>query len=124
MSCRMCSMFHVQDFIKLLSSSRKAAIVLRYLRLPSNYPLLMHAASAGGTQRWTSGVRPPAYSTMRLCDHATASALRNAAGWDLTTSALFLQLPRRQGLCSQSAHLWATSDFAPLLGTPQMAGVM
>ena len=33
----------------------------------------------------------------------------------------------RYGLCSQSAHLWATFDFAPhceVLGSPQMAGVM
>ena len=29
--------------------------------------------------------------------------------------------PRRQGLCSHLAHLWATSDFAPryeAVGTP------
>ena len=35
--------------------------------------------------------------------------------------------PRRQGLCSQSAHVWATSDFLPcfeVLGTPLMARVM
>ena len=35
--------------------------------------------------------------------------------------------PRRQGLCSHLAHLWATSDFAPrseAVGTPQAAGVM
>ena len=31
------------------------------------------------------------------------------------------------GLCSQSAHLWATADFVPhceVLGTPQTAGVL
>ena len=35
--------------------------------------------------------------------------------------------PRRQGLCSRLAHLWATSDSAPrseAVGTPQAAGVM
>ena len=35
--------------------------------------------------------------------------------------------PRRQGLCSHLAHLWATSDSAPrseAVGTPQAAGVM
>ena len=34
---------------------------------------------------------------------------------------------RRHGLCSQSAHLWASSDFVPrseALGTPQTAQVM
>ena len=33
----------------------------------------------------------------------------------------------RHGLCSDPAHLWATSDFVPrssALGTPQAAGVM
>ena len=36
-------------------------------------------------------------------------------------------LPRRQGLCSHLAHLWATTDSAPrseAVGTPQAAGVM
>ena len=35
--------------------------------------------------------------------------------------------PRRQGLCSHLAHLWATSDSAPrseAVGTPEAAGVM
>ena len=35
--------------------------------------------------------------------------------------------PRRHGLCSHLAHLWATSDSAPrseAVGTPQAAGVM
>ena len=35
--------------------------------------------------------------------------------------------PRRQGLCSHLAHLWATSDFAPrceAVETPQEAGVV
>ena len=35
--------------------------------------------------------------------------------------------PRRQGLCSHPAHLWATSDFVPrseTLGTPQAVRVM
>ena len=35
--------------------------------------------------------------------------------------------PRRQGLCSHLAHLWAISDSAPgseAVGTPQAAGVM
>ena len=35
--------------------------------------------------------------------------------------------PRRQGLCSHVAHLWATSDSAPrseAVGIPQAAGVM
>ena len=35
--------------------------------------------------------------------------------------------PRRQGLCSDPAHLWATSDSAPrseAVGTPQAVGVM
>ena len=35
--------------------------------------------------------------------------------------------PRRQGLCSHLAHLWATSDSATrseAVGTPQTAGVM
>ena len=35
--------------------------------------------------------------------------------------------PRRQGLCSHLAHLWATSDFAPrsgAVGTPQAVGVI
>ena len=35
--------------------------------------------------------------------------------------------PRRQGLCSHLAHLWATSDSAPrseAVGTPEAVGVM
>ena len=35
--------------------------------------------------------------------------------------------PRRQGLCSHLAHLWAISYCAPrfeAVGTPQAAGVM
>ena len=35
--------------------------------------------------------------------------------------------PRRQGLCSHFAHLWATSDFVPRFeaeGIPEAAGVM
>ena len=35
--------------------------------------------------------------------------------------------PRRQGLCSHLAHLWATSDSVPRSeaeGIPQAAGVM
>ena len=35
--------------------------------------------------------------------------------------------PRRQGLCRQRAHLWATSDFLhhpEAFGTPEIAGVM
>ena len=35
--------------------------------------------------------------------------------------------PRRQGLCSHLAHLWATSDSAPRSeaeGLPEAAGVM
>ena len=35
--------------------------------------------------------------------------------------------PKQQGRCSQSAHLWATSDFVPhseALETPSMAGLM
>ena len=36
-------------------------------------------------------------------------------------------LPRQQGVCSQSAHLWAIPDFVPhfeALGTPPTVGVM
>ena len=35
--------------------------------------------------------------------------------------------PRRQGFCSDLAHLWATSDSAPrseAVGIPEAAGVM
>ena len=35
--------------------------------------------------------------------------------------------PRRQGLCSHLAHLWATYDSAPhfeAVGTPKAAGIM
>ena len=33
--------FHTNDFTKMMSASRRASIVLRYVRLPANYPILM-----------------------------------------------------------------------------------
>ena len=83
--------FHRQDCIKLLSACRRASIALRYERLPANYPLIMYSASAGGSQRWIAGVRPPAHATMRLCDFAAASAIRSVANWGQIPSASFMQ---------------------------------
>ena len=51
--------FHTNDFMKMMSASRRASIVLRYARLPANYPILMYNASAGGAHRWLGGIRPP-----------------------------------------------------------------
>ena len=83
--------FHTNDFIKMMSASRKASIVLRYVRLPANYPILMYNASAGGAHRWLGGIRPPPPGLMRLSDHPAASALRATANWSPIPSALFLQ---------------------------------
>ena len=83
--------FHTNDFIKIMSASRKASIVLRYVRLPANYPILMYNASAGGAHRWLGGIRPPPLGLMRLLDHPAASALRATANWSPIPSSPFLQ---------------------------------
>ena len=36
--------FHANDFIKRMNASRRASIVLRYTKLPANYPILMYRA--------------------------------------------------------------------------------
>ena len=43
--------FHTNDFIKMMHASHRASIVLRYVKLPANYPILMYNASAGGAHR-------------------------------------------------------------------------
>ena len=83
--------FHTNDFIKMMSASRKASIVLRYVKLPANYPILMYNASAGGAHRWLGGMRPPPPGLMRVSDHLAASALRATANWSSVPLALFLQ---------------------------------
>ena len=50
--------FHTNDFIKMMNASRRASIVLRYVKLPANYPILMYNASAGGAHKWLGGIRP------------------------------------------------------------------
>ena len=83
--------FHREDYIKLLSACRRASLALRQLKLPSHYPVLMYNAAGGGMQRWMSGVRPPAYGTHRVCDHAAASVIRSITRWHTLASAHFLQ---------------------------------
>ena len=83
--------FHTNDFIKMMNASRRASTVLRCIKLPANYPILMHNASAGGAHRWLGGIRPPSPGSMCLSDHPAASTLRATANWDLVPSALFLQ---------------------------------
>ena len=83
--------FHATGLVKMMSASRRASIVLRYTRLLSNYPILMHGAAAGGVHRWSGGIHPPAPGSMRLSNHPTASALRATANWKDAPSALFLQ---------------------------------
>ena len=51
--------FHWEDYIKLMKSSRRAAIAMRCVKLPANYPILMYSAAGGGMQRWMAAVRPP-----------------------------------------------------------------
>ena len=80
--------FHTNDFIKMMSASRKASM---YVRLPANYPILMYNASAGGAHGWLGGIRPPPPGLMRLLDHPAASAIRATANWSSVPSALFLQ---------------------------------
>ena len=48
--------FHTNDFRKMINASRRASIVLRHIKLPANYPILMYNASAGGAHRWLWGV--------------------------------------------------------------------
>ena len=68
--------FHTNDFIKMMKASRRASVVLRYIRLPANYPILMYNASARGVHIWLGSIRPSAPGTMRLADHPAASTLR------------------------------------------------
>ena len=51
--------FHREDCIKLMKSGGRAAIAMRCVKLPANYPILMYSAAGGGMQRWMSTVRPP-----------------------------------------------------------------
>ena len=45
------------------------------------------------------GERHPAYTTLRLCDHAAVSAVHGITSWSDTPSALFMQPLQLGGTC-------------------------
>ena len=47
--------FHTDDFVTMLNAFCRATVVLRYIKIPTNYPILMYNVSAGGRHRWLGG---------------------------------------------------------------------
>ena len=75
---------------------------------------------------------PPPPRREEICSHSALFGVPRECKSDVANFVRCWGPPRRQGLCSDSALFWApceansevaTSDFLPLLGTSQEAGV-
>ena len=74
--------YHMEDFRKLMTATRRASAVVPLNSLRAQYPPAMYNPKAGGMTRFQAGVRPPPppVRVWHLADLPAVSALRAVVG--------------------------------------------